>query len=215
MCGRFTLTKDEDIIEYRFSRKTSERIIPHYNIAPSMKVLTITQEKPAIISKNSWGWSSQFKNQSQFVINARAETVFDKVMFYKSIHHHRCLIIADGYYEWKNKAYGKQPYYIRLQSEELFCFAGIFHPKTQSVVILTSDSQGLMRDLHARIPVILHEEAEYDWLRNDLKESDIQTLINNSNMNMKFHPVSMAVNQNSVNNSLLIKEIPEQAELFD
>ena len=180
---------------------------PRYNIAPGQLLMAISQENgKRTLSQWKWGlipsWAKD--NRSSYSsFNAKSETVFDKPMFRVPVRKHRCLIPADGFYEWKKSGNAKQPMRIVIQDRPIFAFAGIFDvwkdPEGNSlhtVSILTTSPNELMQDIHDRMPVILTREAEAFWLDQDIQErSALEPLLTPYPAEqMQAYPVSMVVN---------------------
>lgn len=190
MCFHTKQTKTAKQLENRFkatmSNNTLQQVVAsnHFNGFDHPSTPIITNKDPEIIQLYQWGliptWSTD-DSIKQYTLNARIETLDEKPSFK---HHatHRCLILADGFYEWQwldSKGKQKQKYEIGIQNNELFAFAGIWSEwfnatgelvKTYSIV--TTEAQGIMRDIHnskLRMPIILSPELEKEWLRgNDL-----------------------------------------------
>lgn len=191
MCGRFTLTvPEEEWVHYFQIQSVRLKFEPRYNIAPMQGI-------PAIISDDSglrragvlrWGlvppWSSDERIGSK-MINARAETIHVKRSFREPLLKRRCLIPADGFYEWKKLGRDKQPHRIVLSSRSLFAMAGIYESWTSSdgrtihtCSIITTEPNELMSSIHDRMPVILPREAEAVWLDRSLQSiPDLLTLL--------------------------------------
>lgn len=187
MCGRFTLAQPE-LVQQRFDLVDfhETRIQPHFNIAPSQSILTIVQAAAdkRVGQEATWGfvprWMPPTPGRRPPPINARAETLVDQPLFRESLVKWRCLIPADGFYEWRAlPGGGKQPTYIRLKSGELFGFAGLWAPGKDgtppSVVIVTCGPNDLMARIHTRMPVILRPEDEAHWL--DSSAADPRALV--------------------------------------
>ena len=188
MCGRFTLTADLDQIEERFSfRRTANfSFTPHYNIAPSQPVLTVvndgTERRAGLLRWGlipSWAKEEAIGNR---MINARAETLAEKPSFKRALQKRRCLVIADGFYEWKAEGKRKTPMFITLKSRKPFGFAGLWETwkapggeAIHSCTIITTTPNTLMESIHNRMPVILPRKAEALWL--DRTVDDPQTLL--------------------------------------
>ncbi|WP_044748447.1 SOS response-associated peptidase [Bacillus alveayuensis] len=184
MCGRFTLSADEQKILTRFQTvKTSEIAYKQrYNIAPSQNVLAIVNDgQTNRLSQFRWGfipyWAKDMKIGHK-MINARAETLAEKPAFKHAFRKQRCIIPADGFYEWKKTANGKQPMRIKLKSNEVFGFAGLWSrwkaPDGQivhSCTIITTEPNELMQDIHNRMPVILRKEDEKVWLDQSIEDT--------------------------------------------
>lgn len=175
MCGRFTLTADREQLEERFSfQATSLAVTPHYNIAPSQPVLAVIGAEERRGGFLRWGLIPSWAKDPSIgdrMINARAETAAEKPSFRRALQKRRCLVLADGFYEWKKEGKSKTPMYIRLQSHQPFGFAGLWETwqspdgaKIHSCTILTTEPNALMAPIHHRMPVILSREGEAVWL---------------------------------------------------
>ncbi|RMH70168.1 MAG: SOS response-associated peptidase [Gemmatimonadetes bacterium] len=182
MCGRFVRKSRIDEIVWAFAvDEVAADVAPSYNIAP-------TQDVVALIAANGkrrlgalrWGlipfWAKEVATGNK-MINARAESVMEKVSFRKPFLHQRCLIVANGFYEWKRSGTTKVPVYIRLKSDMPFAFAGLYDTWTSpagerisSCTILTTGANELLRDVHHRMPVILNETAQEIWLDRTMKD---------------------------------------------
>ena len=208
MCGRFSLTKEELEIEKRFNAKFySNDLVKRYNVAPSQLALVMTDEKPGELQFLKWGLIPSWAKEPSIgykMINAKSETVFEKPSFKNLIRKRRCLVISDGFYEWKPlMGKRKQPYRIGLKEEDLFAFAGLWDTWTDlesgemipTFTILTTNANPLVQPIHDRMPVLLHREDEAKWLDNNTSESDIAALLKSfPESEMKAYPVSELVN---------------------
>lgn len=186
MCGRYSFTASKEKIVSRFQVKVVGDLKPRYNVAPTQVMPVITNTNPGELSFFKWGlipnWSL---NESSAVnlINARAETVLSKAPFKQIIHKQRCLVLADGFFEWKKAGKNKVPHRIMLANDEPFAFAGIWDSWENgdniinSYTIITTEANELVREIHERMPVILPVELEKDWLSKDIKEKDIQEML--------------------------------------
>jgi putative SOS response-associated peptidase YedK len=186
MCGRFSLTKSQEEIKRRFQLDAvPEELIPRYNIAPTQMIPVILNESPRQINFLRWGfvpqWATQGKPFSP-LINARAETITEKPAFRQAIARKRCLIIADGFYEWQADGKKKKPYWIVRDDREVFAFAGVWDISGRgpsavgSCAIITAESDSVMRHLHDRMPMILPPDKEREWL-TALTIADIRVLL--------------------------------------
>jgi putative SOS response-associated peptidase YedK len=200
-------------IEERFQLKIDIPISKRYNIAPSQQILAITQEdEERKANLFRWGlipfWSKD-PSIGNKLINARAETLDEKPSFKHLIKRKRCLIISDGFYEWKKEEGKKQPYFIHMKSRKSFALAGLWDAwgdKDDCVytcTIITTVPNDLMKPLHSRMPVILDEEQEKIWLDSHITDpAYLKTLLNPySNHSMDAFPVSTMVN-NPKNDSI-------------
>jgi putative SOS response-associated peptidase YedK len=188
MCGRFTMVTNAAALEERFhARLATEIAEPTYNAAPSQAQLTILNDHPQAIVRAAWGFVPEWADGRPDVkplINARAETVATKPFFRDAFKRKRCLVLADGFYEWKRAGKGKVPYRIALKTGEPFAFAGIWsmvhdaqgeeHP---TFAILTTDANALVAQIHTRMPVILREQDEAAWLNSRLSHDAAQALL--------------------------------------
>jgi putative SOS response-associated peptidase YedK len=175
MCGRFTFIDIEEIRE-RFNAEPIG-LKPNYNAAPSQDVPVILI--PGQLSMFRWGLIPYWTKDPAIgnkLINARAETVNEKPSFKYSFQRKRCLIIADGFYEWKKGT--KRPYRITLKNKEQFAFAGLWDSWKSpggdiinSCTIITTTTNELMAELHDRMPVILSRETESLWLDQSIMDS--------------------------------------------
>jgi putative SOS response-associated peptidase YedK len=188
MCGRFTMATHVEALEERFHAHLSTEVAaPTYNAAPSQAQLTILNDHTDAIVRAAWGFVPEWADGRPDVkplINARAETVATKPFFRDAFKKKRCLVLADGFYEWKRAGKGKVPYRIALKTEEPFAFAGIWSAvhDAQGVVqptfaILTTEANALVSQIHNRMPVILREQDEEDWLNPSLALDAAQALL--------------------------------------
>ncbi len=216
MCGRFTL---RDPRRAKFDRQPIGglfNLAPRYNIAPGQSVLAITErngEREA--SFYQWGlvpaWSSEHSEHRGF-INARAETLQEKPSFSESFQRRRCLIPADGFYEWKRAGKSKQPYYFQMKDEAPFAFAGIWDrwqgegKLIVSCAIITTTANELLASIHDRMPVILSPTSHHAWLNNEATPAELTALLSPFPAEqMKAHPVSNEVNHTTIDNEHLVQ----------
>ncbi|MFN4219045.1 MAG: SOS response-associated peptidase [Candidatus Bipolaricaulia bacterium] len=176
MCGRFTLTLSTAQIEARFGVPLPAQYKPRYNIAPTQEILAlIADDQGRRIEPLRWGLIPHWAKDPQIaqkLINARAETLFEKPSFRDAVRRRRCLILADGFYEWRQTPSGKKtPVYVRLKSREPFGFAGLWEswnsPDGQTLktcTIITTEPNELIKPIHNRMPVIVSREYEELWL---------------------------------------------------
>ena len=174
MCGRYTLTADAASIQLAFDLEGISGWQPRYNIAPSQLVPVITGKNARQLSFLKWGlvpsWAKDLTIGSK-MINARAETAAEKPSFRAAFKHRRCLIPADGFFEWSQQGSRKAPMYIHLENRALFAFAGLWESranpdgsKLETCTILTTEANELIRPLHHRMAVILAPEHYDIWL---------------------------------------------------
>ena len=174
MCGRFTLTEPGRIgTRFGIQAPLPADEGPRYNVAPSQSVLTVVvaEHEGRALRQMRWGFQPAWMKEAKRPppINARAETLLDRPMFRGALGHSRCLIPADGFYEWvaTEGSKQKQPLHLRLKGGELFGFAGLWTEASDgepTCVIVTTEANELIRPLHARMPVILEPADEPLWL---------------------------------------------------
>jgi putative SOS response-associated peptidase YedK len=226
MCGRYALSAMISDIAEEFSTNSAPGIIlpADWNIKPTNDVYII---KNQAIEIASWGmiahWSKSddeaAKSQSS-AINARSESVHEKPTFKSAFRSNRCLLPATGYYEWASelgKYKTKQPIYVSRDDEKLLAFSGIFQSWTspsgkviQSVAIITRQAVGQLVQVHSRMPVFLPRERWQDWMNPKINDVDkIRALMDvpTPDANLRFHPVSSAVNSITGSGPGLIEQI--------
>ncbi|GAB4341517.1 MAG: SOS response-associated peptidase [Phototrophicales bacterium] len=178
MCGRFTLTADTNDLQQAFDLQSiPATITARYNIAPTQPVAVIANDAPHDLTFFQWGlvpsWAKDMSIASK-LINARAETLHEKPSFRSAYKRRRCLIPANGFYEWAKTPTGKKPMYIHLKDHQVFAFAGLWESwhspdgdELRSCTIITTTPNDLIKPLHHRMAVILNP-ADYDlWLSGE------------------------------------------------
>ncbi|KAF0994895.1 SOS response-associated peptidase [Geobacillus sp. TFV-3] len=182
MCGRFTLTVDLLALQERFHFRYEGSLAPRFNIAPGQEVLAVIVEEGERIGKMMrWGlvpfWAKDVRIGAK-MINARAETIDEKASFRHAFKRRRCLILADGFFEWKKEGTKKVPYRFTLKTGEPFAFAGLWErwdgPSglLETCTIITTRANELIAPIHDRMPVILPPERHEDWLDLRLDDSE-------------------------------------------
>ena len=184
MCGRFTLTTPGEIVALAFDLEEARSLVPRYNIAPTQPVAVVragaSRRDLALLR---WGlvptWSREPRGRA-LLINARADTLGTKPSFREAFERRRCLIPADGFYEWKGLAGArrKEPHLIRMADGGLFALAGLWEPphpgdpeSRGSCAIVTTEPNALLREIHDRMPAILPPGAWADWLDPTLRDA--------------------------------------------
>lgn len=173
MCGRFSFF-DLPGFKMRYNLELPSFVMPRYNIAPTQDIPGIIYREGLQVVRFQWGLVPYWEKENpaaKRMINARGETVHEKPSFKQSFARRRCLIPADGFYEWGKKEALKQPYRITLKSRQVFTFAGLWDTwvnpageKIQTCAIITTSAHTLLKNIHDRMPVILSGEAEKAWL---------------------------------------------------
>ncbi|HEY9629271.1 MAG TPA: SOS response-associated peptidase [Coleofasciculaceae cyanobacterium] len=208
MCGRFTLTQSPDAIAHSLNLPIPSMFAPRYNIAPTQPVMAVrsSEEKAERqLTHFTWGlipsWAKDPKIGAK-MINARAETLSEKPSFRAAFKRRRCLVLADGFYEWQKLAKGKQPMHFSLQDHQPFGFAGLWEhwqsaegSEIESCTVITTAANDLMRPVHDRMPVILAPQDYDAWLDPQNSGDRLQSLLRPyAAAEMTAYPVSTQVN---------------------
>ncbi len=208
MCGRYTLTVSGRVLAELFELEAEPALAPRYNIAPSQQVplVRLGADGRRQWAEARWGlvpsWAREVDAGAR-MINARAETAADKPAFRTAVRRRRCLLPADGFYEWQAVAGGKQPHLIRFSDGRPFAFAGLWElwqpPGAEpllSCTILTTTPNPVVAALHDRMPVILPPERHGEWLEpGELgRERLAELLVPCPAAGMEAFPVSRRVN---------------------
>lgn len=187
MCGRYSFAQLSLEVEKRFKiHVDGNTYVARYNSAPGQQLPVITNFLPKELSYFYWGllppWAKDPK-LAFHMINARGESLQEKPAFEDAFREKRCLIPADGFFEWKKQGKQKIPYHIRLRSQEMFAFAGLWEEwkdeegrVKNTFSIVTTQANQIMKPLHHRMPVILPKELEQEWLENN-NEDDLQKML--------------------------------------
>jgi putative SOS response-associated peptidase YedK len=204
MCGRFSLTSNEAELNLRFELAGgSAPYVPRYNGAPTQMLAVITNENPGKLSYHRWGlippWAKDISIGNK-MINARAETITEKPSFSAPLFSKRCLVPADGFYEWQQDT-GKQPFRIFVKTNPIFAMAGLWErwksPEggtIDSFSIITTEANSFMKPIHNRMPVILKQEDEKAWLSAKNHNDILDLLKPYPSEDMDAYPVSKLVN---------------------
>ena len=209
MCGRYRLSRRKQMIAEYFETDNEVDWEPRYNIAPSQQVGIVRQDpsrRTRHFSLARWGlipsWARDASIGSK-TINARSETVVSKPAFRDAFSSRRCLLPADGFFEWRRSGREKQPFHFGMQDDSLFAFAGLWDrwrdpagAVIESCSILTTTPNSLLADIHDRMPVILREESYDLWLDAGFKDVKALAgvLVPFDAAQMRCYPVSTRVN---------------------
>lgn len=215
MCGRFSIFTPTEILRVRFNVPRAEDLKPNYNAAPTQNLPVILNSEPTTINLCQWGLIPRWAKEQRIgnkLINARAETLLQKPSFRNPFKKHRCLVLADGFYEWKKTSEKKIPYRISMKTNEPFAFAGIWDewrtPNGEclrSFAIITTEPNALMKALHNRMPVILRKEDETKWLQ-EIDISGAQKMLEPYPFDdLEAYPISALVNSPRNNSGDVIK----------
>ncbi|MDP9359674.1 MAG: SOS response-associated peptidase [Chloroflexota bacterium] len=220
MCGRYVLKGNREFSERFQLRQVNLGLFTTYNAAPSQQLPVVLQrDGEREVDLLRWGllprWSKPGSRTPE-PINARAETLLEKPMFRSLVKSKRCLVPANGFYEWKRTGGPKQPYFIRPTDQETFAFAGLYDETKGedgepigSYAIITTAPNELMASLHDRMPVVLRPEDEEEWLDPSITDPGIVALLRPYPAEaMAADPVSTAVNNTRNDGPELIQPLP-------
>jgi len=220
MCGRYTLRTPVETLAEEFGISDPLPDIPtRYNIAPTQEVAAVLEEdEERKLEMLRWGLIPSWADDPAVgnrMINARSETAAEKPSFRTAFRKRRCLILADGFYEWQKTNGGKQPYYIRMEDGSPFAFAGLWESwdkyggEIRSCTILTTDTNKMVGEVHHRMPVILPPETYDLWLDPDMQETEplLDLLRPYPDDGMEAYPVSRFVNSPSNDDERCIESV--------
>jgi putative SOS response-associated peptidase YedK len=222
MCGRYLLDEADQIApRFHVEDWDEAELKPNYNVAPTqvMPVVTLSEDGKPQIEMMQWGITRFFgKDAKKMLINTRADKAFGG-FWRKTVCSRRCLIPANGFYEWKGSAGNKTPYFIHPKKEKLFAFAGIWDTwknddghEIKTYSIMTTEPNAEMREIHNREPVMLHREDEASWLEpaNDSQSVLERLLYPYEDNGLEIYEVSRDVNVVKNNNGKLFLPINSQ-----
>ncbi|MHA2028170.1 MAG: SOS response-associated peptidase [Candidatus Kariarchaeaceae archaeon] len=205
MCGRFSYFIGNDILQKYFQvPEISNEIQPKYNVAPNDFTFVVVNKGNNTLKQMRWGllphWSPNDSN-SMKMINARAETVWQKSAFKHSIAKKRCIIPVSGFFEWKTLNSRKIPYFIFLKGQELMPLGGIydvwysdFGYTVTTFSIITTEANKTISEIHNRMPLILNQQNSEKWLDPSLNEKMVNALMRPYEGSIKHYTVSSYVN---------------------
>ncbi|RME23948.1 MAG: SOS response-associated peptidase [Deltaproteobacteria bacterium] len=206
MCGRFAFFSLDPEAFSRFGiDEVPSGLEPRYNIAPSQKAAVIVAVPGRELRLLRWGLVPRWAKDPRIgnrLINARVETLAGKPAFRDAFARRRCLVLADGFYEWKKSNGSKQPYFISLSSGRPFAMAGLWErwekgtEPLETFTIVTADASGQLAEIHGRMPLVLQGGGADLWLaQGSLDAERLDRLVEESRgLNWVFHPVGTAVN---------------------
>jgi putative SOS response-associated peptidase YedK len=205
MCGRYTLSTPAGRLAEEFQLDSTAEIPPSYNVAPTQHVAAVLEDEGGRrLEMLRWGLVPSWADDPDIgarMINARSETAPEKPSFRSAFRRRRCLIAADGFYEWKRENGGKQPYYFRMQDGRPFAFAGLWESwdkgggELRTCTILTTRANPVLEDIHDRMPVILPHDAYNAWLDPDADREELgELMIPYPGDDLETYPVSRFVN---------------------
>ena len=228
MCGRYVIEDYQELSErlvqvplrYEFDLK------PNWNAAPTQTLPVVVEEGDAwVVRGMHWGlipkWTKPGQRPKVMPINARSETAGEKPMFKALMRHRRCIVPANGFYEWQNRGGAKQPYFIHPRDHDLFLFAGLWDEANagpdgepiQSFTILTTEATAAMATIHDRMPVVVPDDTVPDWLdREETEAEPLEAALKIAvELPIDMVPVSRAVNSPKNNSPDLLEPLAEEA----
>lgn len=223
MCGRYAITSAPEAIRKLFGYPEQPNFPPRYNVAPTQPIPIVRLEHGARhFALVRWGlipaWVEDPRTVS-LMINARSDNVLTKPAFRNAMRYRRCLVPADGFYEWQGAGKGpKRPYYVRRKDGAPFAFAGLWEvwsgpngEEMETAAIVTTDANRMLAPLHDRMPVIVPPEAFAMWLdtRNVDAETAAALLVPAPDDLLEAYPVSSAVNKHANDDASLIERVME------
>lgn len=218
MCGRYTLFLTIDDLQESFELDAVPvDFTPRYNVAPSMNVLVVRDASTRVAEWASWGLVPSWSRgplMSKRLINARAESLLEKPSFRDAAQRRRCLILANGFFEWQRTSRGSVPvpYYFRLKDQRPFAFAGLWETwrdpsgaELRTCAIITCAANALVARVHERMPVIFPPERCYEWIRPGPAAAVMPLLQPSDPALMESYRVSPAVNSPGVEGPQIIQ----------
>jgi putative SOS response-associated peptidase YedK len=206
MCGRYTLRASADVLSAEFHLTVVPPMRARYNVAPTQDVAVVTDARPTEVQLFRWGlvpgWAKDLAIGNK-LINARSETLAEKPSFRTALKRRRCLVLADGFYEWRADGKRKTPIFIHRDSDAPFAIAGLWEvwkapdgALVHSCTLVTTQPNALMAQYHDRMPVILPPAARARWLAaGALSDEELGALlVPYSGEDLVAHPVSPIVN---------------------
>jgi putative SOS response-associated peptidase YedK len=230
MCGRTSLFAPPEEIKNRFDAEPTRPLEPRYNVAPRQEHPVIQNSDLQSIQFPTWGLVPQWADDSSSAghINARAETLAEKPSFREAFAERRCLVLADGFYDWKKTPTGKQPYRIERKDREPFAFAGLWEPLSDvandpndpnnpgadaTFTIVTTEPNSVVEEVHHRMPVILDREEERRWVEQESEDELADLLDPYPAEKMHAYPVSPTVNDPGNDSPEIIEEVAAEEDV--
>ncbi|UPW01950.1 SOS response-associated peptidase [Halorussus gelatinilyticus] len=241
MCGRTSLFADPELVRERFDADPVRPLEPRYNVSPGQSHPVVRNDDPDAIRFPTWGlvpeWSDDSPSSGH--VNARSETLTEKPSFREAFAERRCLVLADGFYDWKPTPTGKQPYRIEREDREPFAFAGLWEPRSEGAAssatddaapdggttnggrtgdaatftIVTTEPNAVVEEVHHRMPVMLSPGEERQWLETDSTDALADLLDPYPAEEMHAYPVSSAVNDPKNDAPELLEEVAAEEDV--
>src|SRR5215203_308454 len=224
MCGRYTLrTPVDPLVEAFEIDEYPSSLIPNYNVAPTQEVAAVVEEdEKRKLEMFHWGlipsWASDPAIGNR-MINARAESLSEKAAFREALERRRCLILADGYYEWTGTGKSKRPMFFHLRGNEPFAMAGLWErwdkgdAPLETCTVVTTDANELTAKYHPRMPVLLTGDSSAKWLdRSTSTNSALSLLRSYEGVDLECYEVSKLVNNASFDSPACMEPASESSD---
>lgn len=214
MCGRLSLFAPPSVLEARFDATFLGSYTPRYNVAPTDSLAAIRDSAPETIDALTWGLVPHWADDPSIgnrLINARAETLAEKPSFQDAYENRRCLVLSDGFYEWREDGGVKQPYRICRPDDEPFAMAGLWErwegngEVRETATIVTTEPNDVVAPLHDRMAAILPPGEERRWLNGDAGER--KSLLAPYEGDLRAYPISTRVNDPGNDGPSIIEEV--------
>ncbi|USZ66981.1 SOS response-associated peptidase [Halorussus salilacus] len=221
MCGRTSLFAPPELVCERFDAEPIRPLEPRYNVSPGQRHPVVRNDATDEIRFPTWGLvpernrDSGGRNANRGHINARAETLAEKPSFREAFAERRCLVLADGFYDWTETPTGKQPYRVERVDREPFAFAGLWEPsggtdaEPATFAIVTTEPNAVVEPIHHRMPAMLRRGEESRWLR----EGDSDLLGPYPAEELRAYPVPDAVGNPKNDSPAVVEEVPAEEEV--
>jgi len=229
MCGRYTDTRRDKRLLVRMGLEHAAQaeidFVPRYNVAPTQQAsIVVNGQNGTELRRARWGlipWWAKDEKIGNSLINARGDTLGSKAAFRDSFRKRRCLVIADGFYEWQKLGSGrvplKQPVYIRLKGGVQFGFAGLWDrwKGVESFSIVTVEPNELLAPIHDRMPMLLQEEDYAKWLDAETSVEELQSMLKPyPSKEMEHYPVRPLVNSAAIDSPECVKPLPAEFKVM-
>lgn len=226
MCGRYTLTSPDELVQEFGLGELPYDLKPRYNIAPTQEAAVVVGGEKRQLRLFRWGlvppWAKDMKSAGR-MINARSESVHEKPAFRRAFARRRCLVCCDGFYEWKREGKSRLPHFVHRKDQRPFAMAGIwerFVPNggdpVHTFAVLTTDANEMMQPVHHRMPVLIAPDAYERWLDPKLSSrQELDDLLHPPPVEeMELFRVSELVNKVSNDSEACLRRGPDQQTLF-
>lgn len=214
MCGRLSLFVAPSVLEAQFDVEVPDSYTPRYNVAPTENLAVVRDDAPETLDHLTWGLVPRWADDPSMgagLINARAETLAEKPSFRDAYENRRCLVLADGFYEWLEDGGRKQPYRVCRPDDEPFAMAGLWErwegdrEIRETATIVTTEPNDVVAPLHDRMAALLPPGEERRWL--DADESERESLLSPYDGDLRTYPISTRVNDPGNDDPSVIEEV--------